>query len=122
MTRVAESTTALVREAADRLFGAADTVSLERARLVTDAYRIFDDQPVPLKRALAFRHVLQHMTLDLEANPLFAGNTSPALRAWMLIPEYGFGEDVQLRYEHADLAGFLDMAARVPTPLATALM
>jgi len=115
MTRIAESTTALVREAADRLFAAADTVSLERARLVTEAYRIFDDQPVPLKRALAFRHVLQHMALDLEANPLFAGNTSPALRAWMLIPEYGFGEDVQLRYEHAELAGFLD--GRVPPDL-----
>ena len=42
--------------------------------------------PPPLKRARTFAHILQHMTLDLDTNPIFAGNTSTAPRAWMLVP------------------------------------
>ncbi|MBD3177857.1 MAG: hypothetical protein GF320_22000 [Armatimonadia bacterium] len=97
-----------VAESAERLFAATDSVSLERARLVTEAYAEYETEPTPIKRALAFGHVLRHMELDLQTIPLLAGNTSPRPRAWMLLPEYGFNEDVQVGIEHSDLKGFLE--------------
>lgn len=90
-----------------RLFSAPDQVCLDRARLVTEAHRRHADEPVAIRRALAFAHVLRHMALDLDSNPVFAGCTSSAPRAWMLVPEFGIGVDAQVALE-TGLAGFLD--------------
>ena len=99
--------TALVEEAENRLFSAVDSVCLERATLVSEAYERFALEPVPIRRARAFEHVLRHMSLDLMSNPLFAGNTSSRPRAWMLVPEFGLGMDPQVEIEHEELRGFL---------------
>jgi formate C-acetyltransferase len=87
-----------------------DTVCLQRARLVTEAYDEFASDPVPVKRAKAFAHVLRHMDLDLSSNPVFAGNTSSRPRAWMLVPEHGFGYPAQVLIENEGLDGLLDSA------------
>ena len=100
----------------DRLFSAEDSVCLDRARLVTEAYRQHTDEPTPIRRALAFRHVLTHMTLDLTSNPVFAGNTSSRPRAWMLIPECGMNVADQIAIENDTLVGFLD--DKIPDDLA----
>ncbi|MEX0776920.1 MAG: pyruvate formate lyase family protein [Phycisphaeraceae bacterium] len=105
----------LLRDIQDRLFGAADTVCLQRAALVTEAWQRHADEPAPLRRALALRHVLEHMTIDVTTNPIFAGNTSSAPRAWMLLPEHGLNVDAQVAIEHEDLRGFLN--DKVPAPL-----
>lgn len=84
----------------DALFSAQDRICLERARLALEAYRAHADQPPALKRALVLRHVLDHMTLDLNSNPVFAGNTSTAPRAWLLHPELGLSLDMQVKIEH----------------------
>ena len=98
----------LLAEARDRLLSAPNTVCLERAKLVTEAYRAYEGEPIPILRAKAFAHVLRNMTLDLESNPLFAGNTSSRPRAWMLLPEYGFVVPGQAIVENPSLEGFLD--------------
>jgi len=107
-----------IDEAARRLFDAPDTVCLERARLVTAAWRRHAAEPPALRRALALAHVLEHMTLDLASNPILAGNTSTAPRAWMLIPEHGFGGDGQVAIEHEQLRDF--PGDRVPAELRAA--
>lgn len=94
----------------DALVATEDTVCLERARLVTEAHRRFEDVPPPIRRAKTFAHVLTHMTLDLTSNPFFAGNTSTRPRAWMLLPEYGFREAPQIVHENPSLKGILDGA------------
>ena len=85
-----------------------DTVCLDRARLATEAYQRFADEPVAIRRAKTFAHILENMTLDLETNPIFAGNTSSRPRAWMLLPEYGFNVPDQAIVENPALKGFLD--------------
>lgn len=105
----------LVEEAAETLFTAQDTVSLERALLVTEAYRVHHGSPSPLRRAYAFEHLLDNVSIDPLSNPVFAGNTSERPRAWMLIPEFGFEEDSQVVIEHEELRGLLD--SRVPQDL-----
>jgi len=98
----------LLAETKQCIHAAPDHVSLERARLVTQAYRLHAGAPMPLRRARAFAHILHHMTLDLDTNPLFAGNVSPGPRAWMLLPEYGFSVPAQALVEKPALATLLD--------------
>ena len=106
---------AILRESQSRLFGAADSVCLERARLVTEAWRQHAGDPVPIKRAKALAHVMANMTLDLDTNPIFAGCMSSGPRRWMLVPEHGFGTCRQVEIEHDDLRGFVD--DKVPADL-----
>ncbi len=106
----------LVKRCRDALLATEDTVCLERARLVTEAYREHEHEPAPLRRAKAFAHVLSKMTLDLASNPVFAGNTSSRPRAWMLVPEHGMRVGAsQIVVENECLAGFLD--DRIPADL-----
>lgn len=105
----------LVAAAEETLFTAADSVCLERARLVTEAYSRNAGLPAAMLRARAFEHLLSNMTLDLSSNPLLAGNTSTAPRAWMLIPEFGLEVDRQIGIEHPDLRGFLD--SKIPSDI-----
>ncbi len=98
----------LVLSVRRELLNAEDSVCLERARLVTEAWRRHADAPVCLRRACAFAHVLRHMTLDVTSNPVFAGNTSSKPRAWMLVPEHGFGEPAQILIETEGLEGIVE--------------
>jgi len=99
---------ARLRAVRANLLSAPDAVCLERARLITEAWQRHEHEPPALRRALAFEHLLANMTLDLDTNPYFAGNTSTAPRAWMLVPEHGFHNDGQVIIEHTELAGMLD--------------
>lgn len=99
-----------IRRTREILVSTPDTVCLERARLATEAYQLYADEPVPIRRAKTLRHILENMTLDLETNPIFAGNTSSRPRAWMLIPEHGFGVPDQAIIENPAFEGFLDNA------------
>jgi len=113
----AARTRLMIRQIRDRLLSTGDSVCLERARLYTEAYRRHEREPVPIRRALSFAHVLRNMTLDVETNCFFAGNTSTRPRAWMLLPEYGMniGADSQIVVEHEFTRGFLD--GKVPRDL-----
>ena len=100
--------TPLLERSRQALLGASDSVCLERARLVTEAYRMHAGDPAPILRAKSLHHVLSHMTLDLDTNPILAGNTSSGPRAWMLVPEYGFEMPAQAPIESTSLAGLLE--------------
>jgi len=78
-----------LRQIRDVLLSSPDTVCRQRARLVTEAVKRHDGDPIPLKRAKAFAHVLSNMDLGVYSNPFLAGNTSSRPRAWMLVPEHG---------------------------------
>lgn len=108
---------ALVHQIREQLLATADTVCLDRARLVTEAWAANESLPPPLRQARVFAHVLDHMVLDVQSNPIFAGNTSSRPRAWMLIPEYGFASCPQVELENEPVRGILDGA--IPEDLRT---
>jgi len=99
---------ALIQHIRNELMSTEDTVCLQRARLVTEAYQQYENDPPALKRAKTFAYVLRNMDLDVKSNPIFAGNTSSRPRAWMLIPEHGMTNDAQVIIENEGLAGILD--------------
>ncbi len=98
----------LILECRQRLLDTPDAVCLERARLVTEAYARFEADPMPIKRARTLQWFLERMSLDLETNPVFAGNLSSGPRRWMLLPEYGFDVPCQAVIEDTRRNGLLD--------------
>ncbi len=63
------------------------TVSIERARIITRAYKEYADKPVVVKRALGLKKVLEEMTIYINPGDLLAGNQSESLRCPPVYPE-----------------------------------
>ena len=50
------------------------TVCVERARLVTEAYKMYESAPIVLRRAHALAHVLENMTIFIQPGEIIVGN------------------------------------------------
>ena len=68
--------------------GVKQYICVERARYLTQAYIRHEADPMILRRAKAFAHVLENMTVFLEDGQLLAGTQAGSLRAGSLFPEY----------------------------------
>ncbi|HNT75164.1 MAG TPA: glycyl radical protein [Anaerolineae bacterium] len=67
---------------------AVETLSTERAELLTEFYRQHTAlTSAPVKRALAFRYLLEHKTLHLSPGELIVGEKGPAPKATPTYPE-----------------------------------
>lgn len=63
-------------------------ICVQRARYLTEAYARNEADPMILRRAKAFAHVLENMDVFLEDGQLLAGAQAGSLRAGSLFPEY----------------------------------
>lgn len=61
----------------------------ERALLATKSYKKNAGHPIVLMRALAFKDILENMTLFIEKGEFFLGNPSPHGRSPVVCPEFG---------------------------------
>ncbi len=67
---------------------AAPSISAERAELITDFYRENEGRhPVPVLRALAFRHLCERKTVTIGDDELIVGERGPAPKACPTYPE-----------------------------------
>jgi formate C-acetyltransferase len=66
---------------------AVPTLTPERALLVTDAYAQAGFVSVPVKRALAFKHVMERRSICLNEGELIVGERGPAPKATFTYPE-----------------------------------
>ncbi|HEY5133858.1 MAG TPA: pyruvate formate lyase family protein, partial [Candidatus Krumholzibacteriaceae bacterium] len=63
-------------------------ISTERAELVTEAYaRTVETASVPIRRALVFRHLMEHKTIYIGEGELIVGEKGPAPKATPTFPE-----------------------------------
>jgi len=63
-------------------------ISTERAELVTEAYaRTVETASVPMRRALVFRHLLEHKAIYIGEGELIVGEKGPAPKATPTFPE-----------------------------------
>jgi len=63
-------------------------ISAERAILMTEAYRKDEEfVSVPMRRALAFKHLMEHKTICINAGELIVGERGPAPKATPTFPE-----------------------------------
>jgi pyruvate-formate lyase len=64
------------------------SVCVERARLMTEAYKAYENDPPVLRRARALAHVLQNMTIYIQPGEIIVGNQASKPRAAPIFPEY----------------------------------
>ena len=64
-------------------------IFVERAILVTEAYKETTGKPIIIQRALALKKVLEEMTIFIEKGELIVGNQSPKFRYPPIYPENG---------------------------------
>ena len=78
-----------IKRLREQSLAAIPTISLERARLLTDFYEsgIADRVSTPVARALAFKHLLQRMTICINPGELIVGERGPAPKASPTYPE-----------------------------------
>ena len=72
----------------DTLLDTMPSVCVERARLVTEAYKAYGFLPPVLLRARALAHVLKNMTIFIQPGELIVGNQASRPRAAPIFPEY----------------------------------
>ncbi len=64
-------------------------MSLEQAKLITEAYAENDGKPVIIKRALALRKALESLEITIEEEELIVGNRTRGVRGGVVFPESG---------------------------------
>jgi formate C-acetyltransferase len=91
----------------EEFFGAPNAWNLERARLVTAAYRDNATEVPAVQQALALARVLDEKTIFIRQGELIVGNYAARLGDYEMYPEYTF-QDVVIRYIHFDFDRELD--------------
>jgi len=84
-TEIMPANVAMLRE---NLLNTMPSVCVERARLVTEAYKKYESDSPVLRRARALAHVLQNMTVYIQPGEIIVGNQASAPRAAPIFPEY----------------------------------
>ncbi len=72
----------------EQVLAAQPSVCTERAKIITDSYEKNQSQPIVIKRALALKDILEHMSIYILDGELIVGNHSSSLRAAPIFPEY----------------------------------
>ena len=78
-----------IRKLREQSLNAENRISAERALLITEFYQsgMADAEPVPVKRALAFKYILEHKYICVNEGELIVGERGPAPKATPTYPE-----------------------------------
>ena len=63
--------------------------SIEQARIITKTYRVNEDKPRIIQRALALKAALEEIEIRVEPGELIVGNRTAGVRAGVVFPESG---------------------------------
>lgn len=74
----------------EQLYSKAPEIEADRAELITEAYRQNEDKPIIMKRALAFRHILENIPITIRERELIVGSATKSPRGCQVFPEYSF--------------------------------
>jgi pyruvate formate-lyase/glycerol dehydratase family glycyl radical enzyme len=73
----------------DRLIGSTPRICPERARYFTESWKHTEGQPILMRRAQAFKEVLERQTVDITPGELIVGNQASGFLGTPIFPEYG---------------------------------
>ena len=74
----------------DNLFKSKPRIESARALLLTESYRQTEGEPINLRRAKAFHHVLEHLPIVIRDEELIVGSTTVAPRSCQPYPEFSW--------------------------------
>ena len=77
-----------IKDLRNRILDTKSTICLDRARIITEAYKHNEDKQVILKRAIALKAILEQMPIFIDPAELIVGNQASDHRAAPIFPEY----------------------------------
>lgn len=72
------------------LFAKMPEIESARAVLITESYRQTEDEPMVMRRAKAFAHILEHIPITIRPGELIVGSTTLAPRGCQTYPEFSY--------------------------------
>lgn len=79
-----------IKKLIDNLYAKMPEIESSRARLLTESYRQTEDQPIILRRAKAFEHILKYIPIIIREDELIVGSTTIAPRGCQTYPEFSY--------------------------------
>lgn len=74
----------------DHLYAKMPEIEADRAVLITESYKATEGQPIILRRAKAFAHILEKLPITIRPEELIVGSNSKAPRGCQVFPEYSY--------------------------------
>ena len=73
----------------EKIAGRTPEIDSERAVLYTRSWQSTEGEPIQMRRAKAFREILENQTVFIEQGELIVGNQAGKFDAAPIFPEYG---------------------------------
>lgn len=77
-----------IKRLIENLFAKMPEIESARARLITESYQSTESQPVIIRRAKAFEHILKNIPIIIREEELIVGSTTLAPRGCQTYPEF----------------------------------
>ncbi len=74
----------------DNLFLKMPEIEPERAVLLTESYKMTEHEPVIMRRAKAFSHIVRNLPITIRDEELIVGSATKSSRSCQIFPEYSF--------------------------------
>ncbi|MDD2970685.1 MAG: glycyl radical protein [Lachnospiraceae bacterium] len=74
----------------EHLYAKMPEIESARAKLITESYRETEGEPVIIRRAKAFAHILKHIPIIIREEELIVGSTTLAPRGCQTYPEFSY--------------------------------
>jgi len=74
----------------ERLYAGMPEIESARARLITESYRQTEHEPMIIRRAKAFAHILRHIPIVIREDELIVGSSTIAPRGCQTFPEFSW--------------------------------
>lgn len=74
----------------DRLLRSMPQIEADRAVLITESYKMTENEPMVKRRALAFKHIMENIPIIIREDELIVGSSTVAPRSCQIYPEFSF--------------------------------
>jgi len=79
-----------IQKLRDNLFATKPQIESDRARLITESYKMTEHLPIIKRRSHAFRHILENLPVTIREDELIVGSNTKMPRSCQTFPEYSF--------------------------------
>lgn len=79
-----------IQNLVDQLFEKLPEIESDRAVLLTESYKESEGQPIILRRAKAFSHILRNIPITIRKDELIVGSATKSPRSCQVFPEFSY--------------------------------
>ena len=77
-----------IKRLVDHLYAKMPEIEAARAELITESFKATEGQPVAMRKARAFEHILKNLPIIIRPEELIVGSTTIAPRGCQTYPEF----------------------------------